>query len=148
MAGRIELEAEKLIQDLLSDTEYELVDLEYVKEKNWYLRIFIDKNDGIDLDDCQKVSHLLDAEIEKTNLIKESYILEVSSPGLDRPLKKDRDFEREIRKTVDVITYTPINGKKDFTGILTSFTHESVTLDGSVDILRSQISSVRLHIDF
>lgn len=148
MAGRVETEAEKLVEKLLADTEYELADIEYVKEKDWYLRIFIDKKDGIDLDDCQKVSRLLDEELERTNLIKDGYILEVSSPGLDRPLKKDCDFERETGKTVDVVTYVPVNGRKEITGRLSAFTDTDITLDDSIVILRPQISSVRLHIDF
>lgn len=148
MAGQIETKAEKLVQDLLLNTEYELVDIEYIKEKNWYLRIYIDKDGGIDLDDCQKLSHEIDDEIEKQNIIKDSYILEISSPGLDRQLKKDRDFERELGKDIDIVTYTRIDGKKKFTGKLTAFNAESVTIDENFIILRSQISSVRLHIDF
>ncbi|MBB5335913.1 ribosome maturation factor RimP [Pectinatus brassicae] len=148
MAGQIETKAEKLVQDLLLNTEYELVDIEYIKEKNWYLRIYIDKDGGIDLDDCQKLSHEIDDEIEKQNIIKDSYILEISSPGLDRQLKKDRDFERELGKDIDIVTYTRIDGKKKFTGKLTAFNAESVTIDEDFIILRSQISSVRLHIDF
>jgi len=148
MAGQIETKAEKLVQDLLLNTEYELVDIEYIKEKNWYLRIYIDKDGGIDLDDCQKLSHEIDDEIEKQNIIKDSYILEISSPGLDRQLKKDRDFERELGKDIDIVTYTRIDGKKKFTGKLTAFNTESVTIDEDFIILRSQISSVRLHIDF
>lgn len=148
MAGQIETKAEKLVQDLLLNTEYELVDIEYIKEKNWYLRIYIDKDGGIDLDDCQKLSHEIDDEIEKQNIIKDSYILEISSPGLDRQLKKDRDFERELGKDIDIVTYTRIDGKKKFTGKLTAFNAESVTIDEDFIIVRSQISSVRLHIDF
>ncbi len=148
MAGQIETKAEKLVQNLLLNTEYELVDIEYIKEKDWYLRIYIDKDGGIDLDDCQKLSHEIDDEIEKQNIIKNSYILEISSPGLDRQLKKDRDFEREMGKDIDIVTYVPINGKKKFTSKLSAFDAESVTVDENINILRSQISSVRLHIDF
>ncbi|WP_182186292.1 ribosome maturation factor RimP [Pectinatus frisingensis] len=148
MSGRIETEAEKLVQNLLADTEYEFVDLDYIKEKNWYLRVFIDKQGGIDLDDCQKVSRFLDEAIEKVGLIKDSYILEVSSPGLDRLLRKDRDFAREMGKDVDVVTYAPLNGKKEFTGKLTSFDDKTITLNDALSILRTQLASVRLHIDF
>lgn len=148
MAGRIEIEAEKLVSNLLAGTEYELVDLEYVKERDWYLRIFIDKKDGVDLDDCQEVSRMIDDELEKSGLLKESYILEVSSPGLDRPLKKDRDFEREMGKQVDVSAYTKINGEKEITGRLSAFSADDITLDDSLIIPRVQIASVRLHIEF
>ncbi|MDQ0203444.1 ribosome maturation factor RimP [Pectinatus haikarae] len=148
MAGRIEIEAEKLVLNLLAGTEYELVDLEYVKERDWYLRIFIDKKDGVDLDDCQGVSRMIDDELEKSGLLKESYILEVSSPGIDRPLKKDRDFEREMGKQVDVTAYKKINGAREIIGRLSAFSADAITLDDSLIIPRAQIASVRLHIEF
>lgn len=148
MAGQIEQKAEKIVQDLLEGTEYELVDLEYVRERDWYLRVFIDKKGGIDLNDCQIVSKRMDDELEKNDFIQDSYILEVSSPGLDRPLKKDRDFKREMGKKVDVSTYAAIGGKKEFTGNLSAFDNKSITLDDSLSIARNQIAFVRLHIDF
>ncbi|WP_196594367.1 ribosome maturation factor RimP [Pectinatus sottacetonis] len=148
MAGYIESKAEKVVEKLLLNTEYELVDIEYVKEKNWYLRVFVDKKNGIDLDDCQKISREIDEELEKISLIKDSYILEVSSPGLDRQLKKDRDFERETGKQIDIVTYVPVDGKKKFTGKLSAYSNETITIDEDIVISRSQISSVRLHIDF
>lgn len=148
MAGQIEQKAEKIVQDLLEGTEYELVDLEYVRERDWYLRVFIDKKGGIDLNDCQIVSKRIDDELEKNDFIQDSYILEVSSPGLDRPLKKDRDFKREMGKKVDVSTYAAIGGKKEFTGNLSAFDNKSITLDDSLTIVRDQIAFVRLHIDF
>lgn len=148
MAGQIEQKAEKIVQDLLEGTEYELVDLEYVRERDWYLRVFIDKKGGIDLNDCQIVSKRIDDELEKNDFIQDSYILEVSSPGLDRPLKKDRDFKREMGKKVDVSTYAAIGGKKEFTGNLSAFDNKSITLDDSLTIARDQIAFVRLHIDF
>lgn len=148
MAGRIEIEAEKLVTRLLSGTDYELVDLEYVKERDWYLRIFIDKKNGVDLDDCQKVSRIVDDELAKCDFLQSSYILEVSSPGLDRPLKNDRDLEREMGKQVDIVTYVQIEGKKEFTGKLSAFSNDSITLDDSMVVPRAQIASIRLHIEF
>ena len=95
MANQTEQLVEKIVSDLLKEKkDIELVDVEYVKEQHWYLRVFIDKEGGIEIDDCQQLSEQLEEKLDVTNPIKESYILEVSSPGLDRILKKDRDFER------------------------------------------------------
>ena len=92
MAGRIEAEVEKIVEELLENTALELVAVDYVKERDWYLRVFIDKEGGVDLDDCQDLSRKLEELLDAQDLIKTSYILEVSSPGLDRELKKPRDF--------------------------------------------------------
>ena len=98
---------------------FELVDVEFVKEgSNRFLRIFIDKPGGITIDDCQAVSEKVSDRIDEADPIAQSYFLEVSSPGLDRPLKKDRDFERYKGEAVELKVYKPINGKKDFEGIL------------------------------
>lgn len=148
MAEQIEVKAEKLVQEILSDTEYELVNLEYVKERDWYLRIFIDKKNGVDLDDCQKVSHMLDEKLDTCGFLQNNYIMEVSSPGLDRPLKRERDFKREMGKKIDISTYAKIQGKKEFTGVLSNFSHEGVTIDDKLTIPHKQIASVHLHVDF
>ena len=127
---------------------FELVDVEYVKERDWYLRIYIDKEGGISLDDCQELSELIGAELDKNDFIKDSYILEVSSPGLDRPLKKPADFVREKGKKVDVTLYKPRDGKKTFTGTLTEKTDELLILDeGKTTFPTNEIAAVRLHID-
>ena len=98
---------------------FELVDVEFVKEgSNRFLRIFIDKPGGITIDDCQAVSEKVSDRIDEADPIAQSYFLEVSSPGLDRPLKKDRDFERYKGEAMELKVYKPINGKRDFEGIL------------------------------
>ena len=98
---------------------YELVDVEYVKEgSNMYLRVFIDKPGGITIDDCQAVSEKLSKKIDEADPISQSYYFEVSSPGLGRPLKNERDFERYIGETVKVKLYKPVNDSKEFDGIL------------------------------
>ena len=149
MANQTEQLVEKIVSDLLKEKkDIELVDVEYVKEQHWYLRVFIDKEGGIEIDDCQQLSEQLEEKLDVTNPIKESYILEVSSPGLDRILKKDRDFEREMGKAIDVTTYVPIDGKKLFVGQLTGFDKESVTLDGDNRIAFDKIAVIRLHIEF
>ena len=148
MANKIELRVEEIMNELLQGTEYELVDVEYVMERDWYLRIFLDKAGGIDLDDCQYWSEKLGAILDKEPLIQDAYILEVSSPGIDRVLKKDRDFVREAGKEVDVTLYAPINGKKNFTGVLDGRDKDFLKLQGIEPLPREKVAQVRLHIDF
>lgn len=148
MANRVEEAVEKLAEKILADTEYEVVDVEYVKERDWYLRVFIDKDGGVGLDDCQKVSNLLGDKIDETNIIKDRYILEVSSPGLDRALKKEKDFKRELGKKVDITLYKAVDGNKNLCGALTGYTKDTITIDETKEIALKDIALVRLHIDF
>jgi len=149
MAKQIENAVEEIVMELLRDRpELELVDVEYVKEGEWYLRVFIDKEGGIDLDDCQELSERLGKVLDDRNLIAERYMLEVSSPGLDRVLRKERDFTREMGKQVDVSFYAPMDGKKQMTGILSGYDGASLTLQGKESIPMEKISLVRLHIEF
>ncbi len=148
MANRVEEAVEKIAEDILTDTVYELVDVEYVKERDWFLRIYIDKEGGVGLDDCQEVSGLLDDKIEEMGVIKDRYILEVSSPGLDRALKKEKDFKRETGKKVDITLYKAIDGEKNFTGVLTGYTKDLIINDETKEISLKDIALVRLHIDF
>ena len=147
--SNIEAKVEQLVTDTLKNhKDIELVDVEYVKERDWYLRIFIDKPGGIGLDDCQNFSEEFGKVLDKEAVIKGSYILEVSSPGLDRLLKKDRDFVRERGKKVDVTFYAPFNGEKQMTGVLAGFDGTTLTLDDIDPIPMDKVASVRLHIDF
>ena len=148
MANKIEERVEELMNEIIKDTEFELVDVEYILERDWYLRIFVDKIGGIDLDDCQMLSEKIGDVLDKESLIEESYILEVSSPGIDRVLKKDKDFIRESGKSVDVTLYAPINGKKNFTGTLESRDEKFLTLKEFEPLPREKVAQVRLHIDF
>ena len=138
----------KLLKKFLANTDYELVDVEYVKERDWFLRVYIDKEGGIGLDDCQEVSGLLDEKLEELNIINDRYILEVSSPGLDRALKKEKDFKREMGKLVDITLYKAIDGEKMITGKLTGYTKDIITIDETREIALKDIALVRLHIDF
>ena len=147
--SNIEAKVESLVMNALKDhAEIELVDVEYVKERDWYLRIFIDKPGGIGLDDCQEFSEEFGKILDKESVINGSYILEVSSPGLDRLLKKERDFIRERGKKVDVTFYAPFNGSKQVTGVLTDFNGTTLTLNETDSIPMDKVASVRLHIDF
>ena len=147
--SKIEERVEELTLEILSGTEYDLVDVEYVKEgRDWYLRIFVDKVGGIDLDDCQKISEQLSPQLDSVNIISGAYILEVSSPGIDRILKKDRDYIREAGKVVDVTLYAPINSKKNFVGELVRRDEDFLYLKDMEPLPRDKIAQVRLHIDF
>ena len=139
---------EKLAEEILAGTDYELVDVEYVKERDWFLRIYIDKDGGVGLDDCQEVSGLLDERIEKLGILNDRFILEVSSPGLDRALKKEKDFQREMGKKVDITLYKPLNGEKNITGVLTGYAGDTITIDEERELPLKDIALVRLHIDF
>lgn len=148
MANRVEEAVEKIAEEILANTDYELVDVEYVKERDWFLRVYIDKEGGIGLDDCQEVSGLLDEKLEELNIINDRYILEVSSPGLDRALKKEKDFKREMGKLVNITLYKAIDGEKMITGKLTGYTKDIITIDETREIALKDIALVRLHIDF
>ena len=149
--AKVEEKVEELVRQLLSEQqEMELVDVEYVKERDWYLRVYIDKQDGIEIDDCQLLSERLEEKLDAGNVIPDSYILEVSSPGIDRVLKKPRDFEREQGKMVDVALYAPLPGQssKLLVGELTGFDGENITLDNEQQIPLQKAAQIRLHIDF
>ena len=147
MAGRIEAEVEKIVEELLENTALELVAVVYVKERDWYLRVFIDKEGGVDLDDCQDLSRKLEELLDAQDIIKTSYILEVSSPGLDRELKKPRDFQREMGKDIDVSLFAPLDGKKVVTGPLSAYDGETINV-GDMAIPMDKVAKVNLHIDF
>ena len=149
-AKNIEEAVEAMAVELLAGQDVvELVDVEYVKEHtDWYLRVYIDKDGGIDIEDCQELSEKLEAVLDEKNTISDSYILEVSSPGIDRVLRKPRDYEREQGKKVDVSLYAPMDGKKELTGVLTGFDGKAITLDDSTVVELSKAAQIRLHIDF
>ena len=147
----IEQQVEKIVLELLEgQSEIEMVDVEYVKERDWYLRVFIDKEGGIEIDDCQALSEKLEERLDAEDFITDSYILEVSSPGIDRVLRKQRDFQREQGKKVDVSLYAPLEGstEKEFTGVLTGSDEASITLDGELQLSLEKVAQIRLHIDF
>ena len=146
--SKVETQVENLMTEILAGKEYELVDVEYVKERDWYLRVFVDKAGGIDLNDCQLLSDRLGAKLDQADIIGGAYILEVSSPGIDRILKKDKDFVREAGKVVDVTLYAPLDGKKNFVGQLVSRDEEFLHIKGIAPLPRDKVALVRLHIDF
>ena len=147
MASRIENEVESIVEELIAGSPLELVAVDYVRERDWYLRVFIDKEGGIEIDDCQELSGRLEEILDARDLIRTSYILEVSSPGLDRELKKPKDFQREQGKMVDVSLFAPLDGAKVITGELKGYDGENVTVDEQV-IPMEKVAKVDLHIDF
>ena len=125
-----ETRTEELITPILDRMNFELVDVEYVKEgSTWYLRAYIDKPGGIMVDDCEVVSRRLSDILDEKDYIEDSYILEVSSPGLGRPLKKEKDFKRSLGEEVEIRTYRMIDRKKEFTGILKDYDETTVTIE-------------------
>lgn len=147
MAGYVETAVEKIVSALLFGSGMELVDVEYVKERDWYLRVFVDKPGGMGIEDCQHLSEMLEKKLDEGDVVPERYILEVSSPGLDRILKKERDFVREMGKIVDVTLYAPLDGEKLLTGRLAACDGDVLTLADRPPIPREKIAQVRLHID-
>ena len=155
MARREEYESkvEAWLLPLLEKNQFELVDVEYVREAGiWYLRAYIDKEGGITVDDCEVVSRELGDWLDQKDFLEDSYILEVSSPGLGRPLKKEKDFARSLGKDVEVRLYRPINKQKEFTGTLKAYDADTVTLsmeDGNdLALAKSDIALIRLAFDF
>ncbi len=155
MARREEYESrtERFLLPLLAEHNFELVDVEYVKEGgNWYLRTYIDKEGGITVDDCAVISRTLSDWLDKEDFIADSYTLEVSSPGLGRPLKKDKDFERSMGEDVELRLYKPRDKQKEFAGILKGYDRETVTIeteDGREEVFtRQEIALIRLAFDF
>ena len=148
-----EAKAEELVLPLVEANNFELVDVEYVKEAGtWYLRIYIDKEGGININDCELVSRAFSEILDNEDPIEDAYILEVSSPGLGRPLKKDKDFQRNLGEEVEVRTYKPINKQKEFVGLLDAWDKESVTLQlesgEMLTIARADIALIRQYIEF
>ena len=126
---RIEDIVTELVRPIVDTLSFELVDVEFLKEgANWYLRVYIDKPGGIAIDDCQAVSEKLSDLLDEADPIKQSYILEVSSPGLERPLKKDGDFERFRGEDVEVKLFQPLNGKKIYEGKLLGLVENQIAI--------------------
>lgn len=148
-----EQRTEELLLPILEELSFELVDVEYVKEgSNWYLRAYIDKEGGISVDDCEAVSRRMSDLLDEHDYIEGSYIFEVSSPGLGRPLKKEKDYARSMGKELEIRTYRPIQKQKEFYGILKAYDADGVTValeDGTeITFAKPDIALIRLAFDF
>lgn len=147
---------EEMVNPILEDLSLELVDIEYVKEgPNYFLRVFIDKDNGVDIDECAAVSEKLGEKLDEVDPIPENYFLEVSSPGAERPLKKEKDFQRAIGKNVHIKTYEPIDNEKTFEGILAGFDGNVVTVEvkiktrkKTIEIPYEKVAKARLAVSF
>ena len=148
-----EQKAEAMAQPIIDQFGFELVDVEYVKEAgNWYLRFYIDKEGGITVDDCEAVSRRFSDILDEKDYIEDSYIFEVSSPGLGRPLKKEKDFKRNLGEEVEIRTYRAIDRQKEFVGILKSYDENTVTItyedETEQTFDRKEIALIRQALDF
>ena len=140
-----------MVLPIIEEHHFELVDVEYVKEgADWYLRVYADKEGGINIDDCVLISRALEAKLDAENFIEDAYILEVSSPGLGRPLKKEKDYLRSIGKSIDIKLYQAKEKQKEFTGILKEYSngHIILTIDEEdITFETKGIAMARLSLD-
>ena len=148
-----EQKTEEILLPIVEENGFELVDVEYVKEgSTWYLRAYIDKPGGINIDDCEVVSRRLSDILDEKDYIDDAYILEVSSPGLGRPLTKQNHFKRSLGEEVEIRTYRMIDKQKEFTGILKDYDEKTVTIEMDDDTTKtfekSDIALIRLAFDF
>lgn len=147
-----ESRTEQLLAPIAARFGVEIYDVEYVKEgSDWYLRAYIDKPEGVSINDCENVSRALSDALDEEDYIADAYILEVSSPGLGRTLKKDRHLEKSLGAEVEIKTYKPIDKQKEFSGILKAYDGETVTIETEGDeraFRRCEVALIRLALDF
>ena len=155
MSKREDYEArtEQLITPIIERMNFELVDVEYVKEGGtWYLRAYIDKEGGITVNDCEAVAREMNEILDQEDFVEDSYVCEVSSPGLGRPLKKEKDYIRSMGRELEIRTYRAINREKEFYGILKAYDEKTVTIemeDGqTMTFEKADIALIRLAFDF
>lgn len=134
---------DSMIRPMLDENGFELVDIEFVKEGgNRFLRVIVDKPEGIDIDDCSKISEYVSEKLDEQDPITEAYFLEVTSPGAERPLKKSQDFHKAVNMNVFITTNEQFDGKKEFEGILTSFDEENLVIKAGKKIYTLPYSKV------
>ena len=148
-----EQKTEEILNPIVEKHGFDLWDVEYVKEGgNWYLRAYIDKEGGITVNDCEAVARRMNDLLDEEDFISDSYVFEVSSPGLGRPLKKEKDYVRSMGKELEIRTYRAINRQKEFYGVLTGYTDDTVTIcteeDEELTFQKNEIALIRLAFDF
>ncbi len=146
--ANIEEKVEKLLEPIIEKEGYELYDVEYAKEgKNYFLRIFIDNEKGIDLNDCEKVNDAITDILDEANYIKEQYFLEVSSPGIERILRKEKHLQKNIGQEISINLFKKDeNGNKEYIGVLESFDENNLKIkqgDNEIEIQRKNISQIK-----
>ncbi|WLD95192.1 ribosome maturation factor RimP [Alkalihalobacillus sp. AL-G] len=156
MSKKVTEIAEDLVTPILDSMNLELVDVEFVKEgKDWFLRVYVDSDHGVDIEECGKVSEQLSTKLDESDPIPQAYFLEVSSPGVERPLKKEQDIHKAIGKLVHIKTYEPIDGQKEFEGELKEFDGNDLTIEVRVKtrtktflIPYEKVANARLAVSF
>ncbi|MDE6661715.1 MAG: ribosome maturation factor RimP [Lachnospiraceae bacterium] len=147
-----ESKTETLLAPIVERFGVEIYDIEYLKEgSDWYLRVYIDKPEGVNINDCENVSRALSDELDREDFIQDAYILEVSSPGLGRALKKDKHLEKSLGEEVEIKTYKPIDKCKEFQGILKAYDNDTITITINEEekiFARAEIAIIRLALDF
>lgn len=147
-----ETKTEALLAPIVERFGVEIYDIEYLKEgSGWYLRVYIDKPEGVNINDCENVSRALSDELDREDFIQDAYILEVSSPGLGRALKKDKHLEKSLGEEVEIKTYKPIDKCKEFQGILKAYDNDTITIiinEEEKIFARAEIAIIRLALDF
>ena len=142
-SDNIEVKIEKLLQDIIESLGYDLYDVRYEKEgKDYYLRIFIDKSDGIDLNDCETVNNAINDILDEADYIKGQYFLEVSSPGVERVLRKENHFKKQIGKEISLKLFKPINKHKEIIGILEEYNDNELTIKLEKDLIRINLKDI------
>ena len=149
---KLEVRVAEQVEKIIAETDLQLVDVEYVKEgSDYYLRAYIDKPEGVNILDCENVSRALSEALDKADFIPDAYILEVSSPGLGRTLKKDKHLEKSLGEEVEIRLYKPVDKCREFTGVLKSYDADSITIDTAekeMTFARKEIALIRLALDF
>lgn len=156
MSSKVTKTTEELVKPILDEKQLELVDVEFVKEgKNWYLRVFIDKPGGVDIIECGEVSEKLSDKLDEIDPIKEPYFLEVSSPGVERPLKTLEDFKKNVDKNVYIKLYEPMENEKEYEGFLKKVEDDVLTIEykvktkrKTIEIPYSKVAKARLAVVF
>ena len=144
--SKVTKKVEALARPVIEDEGCELWSVEYVREAgSWYLRVFIDKDGGVGIDDCERISRRLDPILDEADPIPDSYVFEVGSAGAERKLKRPSDFEKFMGSEVEVKLYQPYEGKKSLVGKLEAYENGDITIS-SVQLKKSQIAQVKLHI--
>ena len=150
MAKYVEEAVAKIVTELIAGKDLELVAVEYVKERDWYLRIFIDKPGGIGIDDCEQLSRSLEPILDEVDFLKQEYYLEVSSPGLDRVLRREKDYVRYAGRLVDIKFYRPREGVKEITATLNGLQDGAICAESKgkeICYPQDEVAQVRLHVD-
>ena len=143
--NNIESKVSKLLEDKINNLGYELYDVKYEKEgKNYYLRIIIDKPEGIDINDCEKVNNEINDILDEADYIKEQYFLEVSSPGIERTLRKEKHFLKQIGNEILIKLYKPIDKQKEITGILEEYNKEEIIIKQNNENIKIDLNNIAL----